>query len=454
MLFGTFDFFIFLAVIIILNSILKPHKTFWRVFLLLISIYFYALIDIKFVLLLGIISTITFLLGLSIKKKFAFPLGLLLNLGTLFIFKYYDFFRVTAESFFASINLNSCLPYWQIIFPVGISFYTFRMISYLFDLKRGKYKAEKSFLNFSVYSFFFPYLLAGPIVRANDFLDQLKNKSAVNLEKATTLFFIGLFKKIVLSSWLSSTLVDDVFAVPEQFSLIAILLAVLGYSLVIYCDFSGYSDMAIAVSNFLGFNIKENFLFPYKAKSITDFWRRWHISFYSWMKDYLYIPLGGNRVSKFRSYLNVLIVFAFSGLWHGAALHFLFWGLWHGIGMITHRIWSTVLKKSTGFLGGIITFIFVSFGWIFFKAENMERALALIKGLWQNTKVTTIPISVILITTLITLFILYEEKIINKINKIQLALPNFIWIIFWISASVIIYKLAPNTVPPFIYFSF
>ena len=183
MLFGTFDFLIFLAVVVILNWTLKAHTLIWRLFLLGASIYFYALIDIRFVLLLGITTIITFLLGLNIKRKVSFWVGLILNLGILFIFKYYDFFRVTAESFFTSINLSSCLPYWEIIFPIGISFYSFRMISYLFDLKRGKYEKEKSLLDFSIYSFFFPYLLAGPIVRANDFLPQLKNGGAKTIEK-------------------------------------------------------------------------------------------------------------------------------------------------------------------------------------------------------------------------------------------------------------------------------
>jgi len=457
MLFGTFDFLIFLAVVVILNWTLKAHTLIWRLFLLGASIYFYALIDIRFVLLLGITTIITFLLGLNIKRKVSFWVGLILNLGILFIFKYYDFFRVTAESFFTSINLSSCLPYWEIIFPIGISFYSFRMISYLFDLKRGKYEKEKSLLDFSIYSFFFPYLLAGPIVRANDFLPQLKNggaKTIERLEQATTLFFVGLFKKVVLSSWLSATLVDNVFAVPEQFSSLSVFLAIIGYTFVIYCDFSGYSDMAIAVSKFLGFDLLPNFLFPYKSKSITDFWRRWHISFYMWMRDYLYIPLGGNRVGKLRSYLNVLIVFIASGLWHGAAFNYLIWGLLHGIGLTIHRIWSTVLNKSAGFLGPIITFIFVSFTWIFFKAENMERALAFIKSLGNFNKSTLIGTSTILILILISLFILYEEKLMKYLNKIQLKMPTPIWTLFWIGVCLIIYRFAPNTVPPFIYFSF
>ena len=217
MLFGTFDFLIFFAIVIVLNWVLKSRSLIWRIFLFIVSVYFYALIDVKFVGLLATASILTFLLGLIIEKKetvlskLAFAAGIILNLGMLFIFKYYDFFRVTAESFFTSINLSSSLPYWEIIFPIGISFYSFRMISYLFDLKRGKYKAETSILDFSIYSFFFPYLLAGPITRANEFLPQLKNggaKTINKLEEAATLFFIGLFKKIVLSSWLSATLVD------------------------------------------------------------------------------------------------------------------------------------------------------------------------------------------------------------------------------------------------------
>jgi D-alanyl-lipoteichoic acid acyltransferase DltB (MBOAT superfamily) len=306
--------------------------------------------------------------------------------------------------------------------------------------------------------------LAGPITRANEFISQLKNNGArtINgLESATTLFFSGLFKKVVLSSWLSATLVDNVFATPEQFSALAVLMAVIGYSLVIYCDFSGYSDMAIACSRFLGFEISPNFLFPYQSRSITEFWRRWHISFYSWMKDYLYIPLGGNRKGVFRSYVNSLIVFIASGLWHGAAGHYLVWGLWHGVGMIIHRLWDkiTFLKYKTAnlvivFLEWIITFSFVTFGWIFFRAENMERAISVVKGLGQFDKVTVISFSVIVITILIMLFVLLEQRIIEWVDKTQLRMSTVAWFSLWVIVGLIIYWLAPNTVPPFIYFSF
>ena len=180
-----------------------------------------------------------------------------------------------------------------------------------------------------------------------------------------------------------------------------------------------------------------------------------------WMRDYLYIPLGGNRVSKLRSYLNVLIVFTASGLWHGAAGHYLIWGLWHGIGLTIHRIWNTVLSDNNffkkvfgGVLGWLTTFTFVAFGWIFFRAENMERAMAVIKGLGQFDKISVTSFSVILITILITLFILFEQKIMELINRIQLVMPSFVWILFWVGMGIIIYRFAPSTVPPFIYFSF
>lgn len=470
MLFGTFDFLIFFAVVVALNWLFKPWALLWRLFLLGISIYFYYLIDIRFVFLLGGATILTYLFGLAMGKKHdgflkhSFAFGLILNLGMLFVFKYYDFFRVSAESFFVSIGLGASLPYWDIIFPVGISFYSFRMISYLIDLKREKYKPETSIIDFSIYTFFFPCLLAGPITRANEFIPQLKNNGArtINgLEGATTLFFTGLFKKVVLSSWLSATLVDNVFAVPEQFSSMAVLMGVIGYSLVIYCDFSGYSDMAIACSRFLGFEISPNFLFPYGSRSITEFWRRWHISFYSWMRDYLYIPLGGNRKGVFRSYVNSLIVFIASGLWHGAAGHYLVWGLWHGIGMIIHRLWDkiTFIKYKTAnllvvFLEWIVTFSFVTFGWIFFRAENMDRAILVIKGLFQSDKTTVISFWVIAITILIMLFVLLEQRIIEWVDKAQLKMSTVVWLSLWVAVGLVIYWLAPNTVPPFIYFSF
>jgi alginate O-acetyltransferase complex protein AlgI len=476
MVFGTFEFFIFLAAEIAIYWALKKHSALRRLFLLSASAYYYWLVDERFVGLLAIAALITYLAGSiasgqgSVRiKNFLYWTGIAGNLGILLWFKYYDFFRVSAQSFFASIGLSATLPFWEMVFPIGVSFYTFRMISYLADLLRKKYKAERSMLDFGVYAFFFPYLLAGPIVRANDFLPQLKNggpDQPNDLPAATALFFLGLFKKIVISSWLAETLVDNVFAVPEQIGAAAAWLAVLGYTLQIYCDFSGYSDIAIACAMFMGFSLPPNFTFPYRAKSLTEFWQRWHISFYSWMVEYIYIPLGGSRAGKIRNYANVLIVFTLSGLWHGAAIHYLAWGLWHGIGMCFQRIWKNIkrilspvsdfpkITFLTDIGGWFATFLFVGLGWIFFRSENLERAQALASSLFRSNSDSPVPAATLFIVCAIFLFVSFEREMLSFLTKIQDIMPIRAWLLFWIVIGLIIYRLAPQTVPPFIYFSF
>ena len=474
MIFGTFDFFIFLAGVVLLYWLLTPLPAVRKFILLTASVYYYWLIDRRFLGLLALAATVVYFAGIIIQnsrqrfvKDFFCFAAVLLNAGILFWFKYYDFFRVTAQTFFASIGLPAALPFWEIAFPVGVSFYVFRMISYVVDVRRGKYPAERSGLDFAVYAFFFPYMLAGPIVRANDFLPQLKNggpKNVSNERMAAALLFLGLFKKIVISSWLAATFVDNVFAVPEQVGAMGAWLAVLGYSLQIYCDFSGYSDIAIACAMFLGFEFSPNFLFPYRSVSLADFWRRWHISFYSWMRDYVYIPLGGNRGGKLKSFANVIAVFALSGLWHGAAGHYLVWGLWHGLGLCFQRIWHGAVKAirlpSTGGksilngLGWLATFLFVSLGWILFRSENLNRAYAVWVSMFKFNIFLPVELPVAMILTAIFLFVILEKRISGFIIEFQKNLPAYAWLVMWLAAGLAIYRLAPETVPPFIYFSF
>lgn len=474
MIFGTFDFFIFLAAVVLLYWLLRPLSAIRKLFLLGVSIYYYWLIDSRFLGLLGLAAIIVYFAGILIqnarqtflKNIFCFA-AIALNAGILFWFKYYDFFRVAAQTFFASIGLPAVLPFWEIAFPVGVSFYVFRMMAYAIDVRRGKYPAERSALDFAVYSFFFPYMLAGPIVRVDEFLPQLKNggpKEARDERVAAALFFFGLFKKIVISSWLAAVFVEDAFAVPEQFGATGAWLAVLGYTLQIYCDFSGYSDIAIACAMFLGFEFSPNFLFPYRAVSLADFWRRWHISFYSWMRDYVYIPLGGNRGGKIRSFANVITVFALSGLWHGAAGHYLVWGLWHGLGLCFQRLWHGAAKAirlpSLGGksilngLGWLATFLFVGAGWILFRSENMDRVYAVLVSMSRFN--VYMPVSLPLAITLaaIFLFVILEKEIFSFIIRIQKNLPFAAWLLMWVAAGLAIYRFAPDTVPPFIYFSF
>ena len=469
MTFGTFEFFIFLAALVGVYWSLKKWPAARQFFLVAASGYYYWLVDNRFAGLLVLAALITFLIARNIRgenrfgDKFYFGLGLALNLGILFWFKYYDFFRISIQSFFSQIGLPASLPFWEIALPIGISFYSFRMVSYLADVRRKKYSPETSLLNFFTYAFFFPHMLAGPIVRAGDFLSQLKNggpKQPARIEVAASMLFLGLLKKVIISSWLAATLVDNAFAVPEQIGAALAWLAAIGYTMQIYCDFSGYSDIAIACAMFLGFELRPNFNFPYLAGSISEFWRRWHISFYSWMVDYVYIPLGGSRKGRAMSLINSLAVFALSGLWHGAAGHYILWGLWHGGGVCIQRAWSwsTLLKDKLGSIGGIAgwlaTFSFVGMGWILFRAENVERAGAFVAALFRFESAPPVASSVAPTLALIVLFVFYERKITRALIGCQKFLPGILWPLGWITAIIVLYYFAPQTVPPFIYFSF
>lgn len=274
---------------------------------------------------------------------------------------------------------------------------------------------------------------------------------------------MGLFKKLVVSSYLILYLTDDVFAVPENHSSLIIFLAILGYSLVIYADFSGYSDMAIGFAGLMGFKSPLNFNFPYLTSNIRDFWRRWHITLSNWARDYIYIPLGGNRKGLSRKYLNLMSVMLLIGLWHGAAWHFIIWGGLHGLALIIYhsyrdfkkeiRIWPKF--KFKGLFGKLLTFSFVSFAWIFFRAENTTNALRLIKGLFNfGNVVEPFKLYILFLVLLGFLIVMFEKQIIEGFTKLQARLPFVLWLFVGIFAILLIFKLAPDIVPPFIYFKF
>ncbi len=299
--------------------------------------------------------------------------SLLVNLGMLVYFKY---------------NFNSEL--WcqlankpfdpELLFlPAGISFFTFQSLSYTIDIYRRQLKPVDSILDYAFFVTFFPQMLAGPIVRAADFLPQIHKKLLLSREdfgRGFFLFCTGLFKKAVISDYISLNFVDRVFNSPQQYTGLENLLGIYGYAMQIYCDFSGYSDMAIGLALVMGFKFPINFDSPYQSLSITEFWRRWHISLSSWLRDYLYVPLGGNRKGRFRTYINLLLTMVLGGLWHGAALRFLIWGGLHGAALAIERLIKAIFPGTpNGFrraLGGIFTFHFVCFCWIFFRAANMD----------------------------------------------------------------------------------
>ena len=309
--------------------------------------------------------------------------SLLANLGVLCVFKYYNFFIGSASGFLTWLGLHTSDLTLKIILPYGVSFYTFQSMSYSIDVYRRRLEPVRSFLNLAFFISFFPQLVAGPIVRAMTFLPQVfvtRVWSNVDVRANFVLFFIGFVKKACVSENVAP-FVDDVFGAPGNYDVSATVIAVLFYAVQIYCDFSGYSDMAIATSRMLGYELTLNFHFPYFAAHITEFWRRWHISLSTWLRDYLYISLGGNRGSKIFTYRNLMLTMLLGGLWHGASWTLVIWGGLHGIALIFHREWqrvsanaSTTFKRAMSWLGPALCFYWVCITWIFFRAQPIRDA--------------------------------------------------------------------------------
>jgi alginate O-acetyltransferase complex protein AlgI len=326
------------------------------------------------------------------KKNLILVFSIIINLGLLFYFKYTNFFIEIIND----LKIGEVKPL-NLILPIGISFYTFENLSYTIDVYRGKFKPVTSFLDYCFFLSFFPKLVMGPIVRAADFIPQIRKDIFItNTDISRGLYLIlgGLFKKVVISDYIYVNYVQYIFDDPSRHSGIECLMGVYGYAMVIYCDFSGYSDMAIGMARWMGFSINENFDSPYQSSSITEFWRRWHMSLSSWLKDYLYISLGGNRVGKFRQYINLMITMLLGGLWHGASFNFVVWGGMHGLALAIDKMRMAVVQKVpklnfpvprvTKVLGVIITFHFVCFCWIFFKASSFEDAGIIIFQIFTN----------------------------------------------------------------------
>ena len=475
----TFEFFVFFGVVLALNWLLKRWPFIWRLFLLLASWFFYSVFDFRFLLILIGVSFFYFLSGGAIHKNFLgsrkliLTLSIIVNLSVLGVFKYYDFFRASAEALLGEIGFSAGFPLLAIILPVGLSFYIFRTISYNADIYLKKIEPSKSILDFSIYVSFFPQLLAGPIARAGDFLPQLKDGGAKKIENVYenfTLILLGLFKKVVISSYLVLNIVDDVYAVPGNHSSLVILMAIIAYSLVIYFDFSGYTDMAVGFAGLMGFKSPINFNSPYLALNIKDFWRRWHISLSDWIRDYVYIPLGGNRKGMARKYFNLIIMMVLVGLWHGSANHYIVWGFIHGLGLAASHLYDGgkrlsvkkvpgLLDKAGKFSGKmlfwLLTFGFVSFSWIFFRSENTGSAVKMIEFLFNSNK-SLEPVQLSVFYFLLAGFILFlfEKRIISGLVNFQKKVPLFVWPLFVILLMILILKFSSDTVPNFIYFGF
>jgi len=328
------------------------------------------------------------------------------NIGLLAYLKYTGFIVQTINDLFgteiivrdvlgalSNSLLGTSFDISSIILPVGISFFTFQSLSYTIDMYRTKLEPVRNIFDFGFYVSFFPQLVAGPIVRASEFIPQLYreyNVSAREFSHAVFLIVKGLMKKVIISDFIAVNFIDRVFELPTAYSGFENLLAVYGYGLQIYCDFSGYTDIAIGLGLIMGFRLPLNFNSPYKALDLSDFWRRWHISLSRWLKDYLYIPLGGNRKGKVRTIINLLITMLLGGLWHGASLRFVIWGGLHGIGLAVNKIKDNIFGKSVrkgrmaSFLSVFLTFNFVSFCWIFFRAHNMHSVALMLRQIFND----------------------------------------------------------------------
>ncbi|WP_010661970.1 MBOAT family O-acyltransferase [Marinilabilia salmonicolor] len=394
-------FWVFFGIVLLGHALTSRQRIARTGFLFLASLFFYYKAGGYFFFLL-VISTLTdFFIGLGLehftrhwKRKLLLIISLAINLGMLGYFKYAWFVAdiwgdITGQAveakdwlaIFSNAVFGSSFEVDDIVLPVGISFFTFQTISYTMDVYRRQLAPVHNILDFGFYVSFFPQLVAGPIVRARDFVPQLYRQFSLTEKQAwhaTFLILSGLLKKIVFSDYIAVNLVDRVFESPFLYSGFEVLSAIYGYTLQIYCDFSGYTDVAIGLALLLGFRLPLNFNSPYKALSISEFWHRWHISLSSWLRDYLYIPLGGKRKGKFRTHLNLMITMTLGGLWHGASWRFVLWGIWHGMGLIADKLVKPLtrnlplwLAKPAGFF---ITFHFVVAGWILFRANNLVIA--------------------------------------------------------------------------------
>ena len=428
MLFNSFGFLLFFPLISIGHFIVP--KRFRTVYLLLASYYFYMNWKPVYALLIASSTIITYACGYLISissslssKKLLLIISLIINFGILFLFKYFNFIGSSITELFELLNVDMIIPNFDILLPVGISFYTFQAVGYSIDVYKGEIKEEQNFLNYALFVSFFPQLVAGPIERAKNLLPQFYKTQTFDYYRVVSglkLILWGYFMKIVIADRLS-VYVNAVYNNVQAHNGTTLLFATVLFSFQIYCDFAGYSNIAIGSAKILGFKLIDNFKRPYLAISITDFWRRWHISLSTWFKDYLYIPLGGNRVSKSRHYFNVFITFVISGLWHGANWTFIIWGALHGFYQIIEKLifkeknMQNLTSKISVIIRTIFTYFLVCFAWIFFRANNVSEAFVVVnsiltkRGRLFTNNIDSIVLGVMGILTLI-LFEFLEEK--------------------------------------------
>ena len=467
MLFPTLAFGVFFLFVYFTAWSLDRENERRKLFLLLASWVFYAQWDWRFVALLIASAVLNWGVAALIarsdeagRKKLLVGLGVAANLLILGVFKYYGFFVEQAGELLARFGWERDVPLLEIVLPVGISFFTFQGISYVVDVHRGKTPPARSLLDVMLLMSFFPHLVAGPIVRASDLLPQFERVPRLTREMAAHGFLLigwGLFKKTVIASELATRLVDPVFFDPTAYGALDITAAVYAYAIQIYCDFSAYSDMAIGTAALLGYAFPRNFDQPYRASSLQDFWRRWHISLSSWLRDYLYVPLGGGRKGLVRSCLNVFITMLLGGLWHGAAWTFVAWGALHGGVQVIERLGRAAFQGRSiipAWIGVIVTFHIVCLGWILFRAETFPMAMDMLAGLSRFDAATMVtPFVLTLIVGGLAMHWLPPRAIEGFATWLKPA-PSLTMGLLIGAAILLVEAMRPEGVAPFIYFQF
>jgi alginate O-acetyltransferase complex protein AlgI len=486
LLFNSLNFALFLPVVFLLYwFVTQRNLGIQNILLLAASYFFYACWDYRFVFLLAFSTLLDYFTGLKMydaknkpRKRFWFWLSVIVNLGFLGFFKYYNFFAANFEELLAHVGIKADFVVLKVILPLGISFYTFHGLSYVMDIYNERIKPERNFIDYAVFVSFFPLLVAGPIERATHLLPQIKKARKFDYAKAVDglrQILWGLLKKIVIADN-CAIIANNIFGNFRAYNGSTLVLGAVFFAIQIYCDFSGYSDIALGAARLLGIDLLRNFAFPYFSRNIAEFWRRWHISLSSWFKDYLYIPLGGSKGDGWQKIRNVLVIFLVSGFWHGANWTFIVWGLLNALYILpsivfkTHRNNLDIVASGRyfptlrEFTSMAITFALTTFAWIFFRAENVSHALAYVSRIF-TASLFTLPQGSAFLNDNITIFVLFlvvsiffclewlgrEHK--YAIEKIVTVFPRPVRWLFYYSLIWVMFTFQGKT-QQFIYFQF
>ena len=464
MVFPSFEFAFFFPVVLALSWALMPHPRAWKPSVLAASYLFYAAASPRYCLLLAGLTLANQLGAVLVHrapdertKKRIVTAMVAVDLGVLGVFKYYGFFVDEFGRLLDSIGLGMPLPLLTLALPIGLSFITFQAISYVVDVKRGLLPPAST-LDFGLYLSFFPHVVAGPIVRAREFIPQLakpRDPRDVAVGAAVVLIALGLVKKVAIADYLAREVVDPVFGVPEAYAAPDVALAAYAYAAQIYCDFSGYTDIAIGLALLMGFVFPQNFNSPYRATSFRDFWRRWHMTLSRFLRDFLYIPLGGNRDGKWKTTRNLMITMTLGGLWHGAAWGFVLWGVLHGACLVIERMLSGRVKAPPAWLRVAVVFNVVVFGWILFRTENLDLAGAFLSQLAEPGEATLwAPVTVAAVVAVIGFQLLPPDPL-ERLRLRVAELPSYALGFGLAAVIALVGATVPSQgVPPFIYFQF